>query len=286
MLLQLAIGDGYGAGFEYVDAAIVRSDNDLSTYRQHPKHKIKPGFYTDDTQRAIANALALLSGEALTKELFARLYVECFKRDQRLGYAGRYYDLLCEVKDGSELLGRLIPYSDKSGAAMGASVFGILPTVERVREAATIQAQVTHDTTDGINAAVASALAAHYFLYERGPKSELGNWLESHVAGEWSAPWTGKVGEKGWMAVRAAVTAIMTSSRMSELLKACVAFTGDVDTVAAIALGAASHSKEIEQDLPSLLFETLENGSFGKDYLISLDEKLMAKKRELEAKSA
>ena len=34
-------------------------------------------------------------------------------------------------------------------------------------------------------------------------------------------------------------------------------------------------SSEIEQDLPAHLVDTLENGSFGHDYILALDEKLL-----------
>jgi hypothetical protein len=63
---------------------------------------------------------------------------------------------------------------------------------------------------------------------------------------------------------------------MSSLLKTCIQFSGDVDTVAAIALAAGSCSSEIVQDLPVCLFDTLENGPYGKDYIGSLDRQLMA----------
>jgi ADP-ribosyl-[dinitrogen reductase] hydrolase len=36
MLLELAIGDAFGAGFEYAAAEIVHKKNDLSGYIQHP----------------------------------------------------------------------------------------------------------------------------------------------------------------------------------------------------------------------------------------------------------
>ena len=49
MLLEIAIGDAYGAGFEYVNAAIIREHNALSGTIQHPRHGTKPGQYTDDT---------------------------------------------------------------------------------------------------------------------------------------------------------------------------------------------------------------------------------------------
>jgi ADP-ribosylglycohydrolase len=76
------------------------------------------------------------------------------------------------------------------------------------------------------------------------------------------------------MSVRAAVTAIAQSRGMSELLRRCVAFTGDVDTVAAIALGAGSLSREVEQDLPDVLYAKLEDGPFGYRYLRELDQRL------------
>jgi hypothetical protein len=49
-----------------------------------------------------------------------------------------------------------------------------------------------------------------------------------------------------------------------------------VDTVAAIAMGAASCCQEIEQDVPENLVNGLENGPYGRDYIINLDKKLMS----------
>jgi ADP-ribosylglycohydrolase len=63
---------------------------------------------------------------------------------------------------------------------------------------------------------------------------------------------------------------------MSEILKKCISFSGDVDTVATIALASASWAKDVDQDLPSHLYEGLENGSYGRDYLIGLEAKLLA----------
>ena len=78
------------------------------------------------------------------------------------------------------------------------------------------------------------------------------------------------------MSVRAAITAVARNDTLSGLLVDCIAFTGDVDTVAAIALAAAACSREYEQDLPENLVLTLENGPFGRDYLVDLDRTLMA----------
>ena len=54
-------------------------------------------------------------------------------------------------------------------------------------------------------------------------------------------------------------------------------FGGDVDTTAAIAMSAASCSSEIKQDLPANLINGLENGQYGRDYLIELDRRLRNK---------
>jgi ADP-ribosylglycohydrolase len=276
MLLELAIGDAYGAGFEYVNPSVVSSKNDLTGYVQHPTHSTRPGCYTDDTQMSIAVAEAILSDEPWTERLLAGRFVGAFKRDPREGYASSFYYFLHRTRDGDDFLQNIRPDSDKSGAAMRAAPVGVCASVPEVIQKCSVQAAITHNTPDGIKAAVAVALTAHYFLYRLGKKADLGQFLEKRVEGEWSRPWEGKVGGKGWMSVRAALTALAGNSRMSDLLKDCVAFTGDVDTVASIALGIGSCCEEIEQDLPADLINGLENGPYGRDYLIDLDQKLLA----------
>lgn len=276
MLLELAIGDAYGAGFEYASRAIVESHNNLSGYIQHPRHAILPGCYTDDTQMSLAVAEAILSGQAWTPHLLAQFFVTAFKRDPREGYAGRFYEFLQHVSDTGQFLADINPISDKSGAAMRACPMGVFPTIDEVIEKCTIQAKITHNTPDGIAAANAAALMTHYFLYQLGARSQLGQFLEKYVPGHpWSEPWRGDVKSKGWMSVRAAVTAVMQHDRLSLILKESIDFTGDVDTVATIALGAASCSQEVAPDLPDHLFLNLERGKYGYNYLRELDQKLL-----------
>jgi len=276
LLLELAIGDAYGAGFEYVDREMIRQHNNLSCYVKHPRHNIQPGSYTDDTQMSLAIAETIVSGEPWKPTVLAHKFVEVFQRDPREGYATGFYHFLLHVRDGEQFLRNIRPTSEKSGAAMRAAPIGIYPTLSLVIERCTIQAVLTHDTPNGINAAVAAALMTHYFLYNLGPKKELGIFLEEHVRGHWATPWTGKVKSQGWMSVQAAVTALLRSDTMRELLKTCIQFSGDVDTVAAIALAAGSCSTEIAQDLPVHLIDALENGQYGRDYIRLLDTQLMA----------
>ncbi|EAY28065.1 ADP-ribosylglycohydrolase family protein [Microscilla marina] len=278
MLIELAIGDAYGAGFEYVDRQEVVRHNNLS-YRQHPKHTgTLPGMYTDDTQMSLAIAELMLSGDAWTPLNIAHRFVEVFKRDPREGYAeGFYHFLRKNTGGGEEFLAHINPTSDKSGAAMRAPVIGLLADKQEVLEKAEIQAAITHCTKDGINAAQASALIVHFFAWEGGKKQDLAPYLKANVKGDWLSRWTGKVRSKGWMSVRAAITAIAQADTMSNLLKNCIAYTGDVDTVAAIALAGASMCKEIKQDLPYWLYGDMENGTYGKAYIETLDAQLKEK---------
>ena len=76
------------------------------------------------------------------------------------------------------------------------------------------------------------------------------------------------------MSVHAAVSAVIANDSMSGLLRACTAFTGDVDTVATIALAAASCCEEITADLPEHLVTHLETGTYGLNFLRALDNRL------------
>ncbi|MFH0980070.1 MAG: ADP-ribosylglycohydrolase family protein [Planctomycetota bacterium] len=274
MLIELAIGDAYGAAFEYAPVPFVREHNDLRAYVAHPTHGRPAGTYTDDTQMSIAIAELMVAGEAWTPENLAAKFVEVFKRDPRTGYASSFYGFLCRIRDGSEFVAKIRPTSDKSGGAMRAPAVGLYPDLGQVIERSSLQASLTHDTEDGRNAAVAASLMTHYCCYRLGRRADMGRFIREHVSGRWDNPWHGKVKSKGWMSVRAAITAVSRSSSMSELLRTCVAFTGDVDTVAAVAMAAGSCCSEIEQDLPAQLVEGLENNAYGRDYLIGLDKAL------------
>lgn len=277
MLIELAIGDAYGAGFEYANRQLIRQFNTLERYHQHPRHSgIHPGMYTDDTQMTLAIAELMVEGAAWTPHNLAHKFVECFKRDVREGYASSFYGFLMQISDGNEFLAKIRPDSDKSGAAMRATPLGIYPTINEVVERCTIQAAVTHNTPDGIHAACAAALLAHYCLYNLGALRDAGKFIEAHVPGKWADEWRGQVGSKGWMSVKAAISVVQQHTSLSAMLKASVAYSGDVDTVATIALGAASCSPQVAQDLPQPLPDNLENGTYGRDYLQNLNASLMS----------
>lgn len=280
MLLEIAIFDSYGAGFEYANPSGHRQ-NDLRCYYSHPRFRQQPGQYTDDTEMSIGIAELLVEGTKWTPINIANKFVEVFKRNgQRTGYAHRFYEFLCSVNDGSEFLERIIPDSEKSGAAMRAGCLGVIPDINKLLQMCEVQAKLTHNTPSGIAASQAAALMSHYFIYELGEKADLPAFLEKELGTgrmgkDFTTKWEGKVGTKGLDAVHAALTAIVACDSMSQLLKTCIDFTGDVDTIAAIAAGPASCSTEIEQDTPENLILTLENGKYGKDFILELDQKLL-----------
>ncbi|WP_028938104.1 ADP-ribosylglycohydrolase family protein [Pseudonocardia spinosispora] len=276
MLLELAVGDAYGAGFEYAEPAFVAEFNTGDHYVQHRKHHdISPGDYTDDTQMTLAIAELLVDGDAWTRENLADRFVEVYRRDERYGYSTRIHTLLRTVRDGAELLATVDDNSDRSGAAMRVAPIGLLAEVADTLRYADVQARVTHDTEDAVVAAQAAALAVHYCHHRLGPTSDLPRWLDDRLPGDWASPWQGPVGAQGLMSVHAAVTALAGATRLSALLRTCVAYTGDVDTVAAIALAAGSRAADLAQDIPRSLHDGLENGRFGRDYCIALDARLL-----------
>jgi ADP-ribosylglycohydrolase len=277
MLLELAIGDAYGAGFEYEDRSKIERENYLTHYVKHSKWDIGDGKYTDDAQMSLAIAEMLVEEREWTPLNLANKFVEVFKRDERPGYAGGFYKFLQSVNNGEEFLEKIIPKSDKSGGAMRASPIGYLSNIKDVIDYSAIQAKLTHDTPIGINSSVASSLMTHYFLQDLGNKKNLGKFIESYVPGDWSEPWNDYVKSKGNEHVSAAITAVMEEDSLSEVLKRSIDFGGDVDTVATIAMAAASCSKEIEKDIPDNLINGLENDKFGRDYLNSLDIELEKK---------
>ncbi|MFC6089135.1 ADP-ribosylglycohydrolase family protein [Saccharothrix lopnurensis] len=276
MLVELAIGDAYGAGFEYADPDYVTRHNTLAGYVRNPRHpRLAPGHYTDDTQLTLALAELLVSGEPWTRETVAEAFVTAFHRDPREGYARGFHAFLGTVRTGEEFLARIRPDSDKSGAAMRTAPLGLLPTPADVLHHTDVQARVTHDTPDGVAAARAAALAVHYCDRGLGPVASVGAWVADRLGSPvWARPWRGPVGPKGVASTRAALTALAAGGTLSGVLRACVAFTGDVDTVATIALAAASRSAEVVPDLPPVLVAGLENGAYGRDHLAAVDARL------------
>jgi len=296
MLLDMAVGDAFGAGFEGVDRKTIDDyfeRNRYLNYARHPRHNIIPGNYTDDTQMASVVAEAMLSGRFTRRDL-AEGWVKRFHQDKRLGYTSRFYNLLNRCKTGGTLLSRLSGSSGiTSGAAMRAPVIGLYERVSKVKKNARMQAEITHGAS-GIEAAEAAALMVHYFFHKKRPKAGLRNFIANEVRKDYALPWQRgrKVGTEGWQCVNAAIQAVMDNDNIPDLLRQCVSYGGDTDTVAAIAMAAASVSLEYRNQhesngngwnkrFPVRLYSGLEpaRGQYGRNYLQQIDGRLLRKFR-------
>lgn len=281
MMEKLAIGDAYGVPYEYVKRSEWSRPNNALGYAKHPRHFLSNpagrGMYSDDTQMSIAIAELVIEGIEWTPLNIANKFVEVFKRDQRDGYARGFQAFLESISSGEEFLAQIKPDSKKSGGAMRAAPCGLFKTKDEVISKATIQCKLTHDTPQGIEAARAAALMVFYCRTNIGPKKDLRDYLiDTLMSGFWVKPHRGDVGSLGLTSVNAALTSLEKHNSLKKILIDCVEWTGDVDTVATIAMAAGSVCKEVVSDIPDVLLLNLEGGQFGREYLKSLDEKLGA----------
>ncbi len=171
---KFSIGDAFGAGFEF--AFRKRAEYQMVSteeYAPHPRHRLQPGMYTDDTQMSIALAELLSSDADFNAENLADSFVTCYKRDPIDGYAHRFKDFLDSISSGKEFLDKIIPRSEKNGAAMRSVPLGILPRLDDVIRCAGINARLTHNTPNGIASSIFVALISHYqFHHGRLPSEE------------------------------------------------------------------------------------------------------------------
>lgn len=305
MLLEMAVGDAYGAKFESImELDLIQRNNDFSYGWQITEDfqpsLMPPGHYTDDTQMALAISEAMLNPEeSWSDESLAEWFVEVFHRNPRRGYTTFFLNVLMNSEDGKELLSRINAKSTKSGAAMRSAPLGLYEKRGEVIAKAKTQAAVTHNTWQGRESAIAVALSSWYFYHQHGPREDLVKFLnETRFGGRIHSedpfdvedngevvdrviPWSPKVERpvraEGWDCVDAALYAILSSNNLKDILHTAVGYGGDTDTVACIAMGIASVANDIEQNLPNELFEGLENRQFGHNYLIFVDQKLATK---------
>lgn len=285
MLVEIAVADAYGACFEGSDLGHIIENNDMLKYHGEEIGLVQPGHYTDDTQMTIALAEAYVDGLLWDKHTLAEKFLEVFHRDPRRGYTGYFFNALSDSKNAQELFERIDGKSEKSGAAMRCGFLGYLPDIHEVVSRASVQATVTHDTPVGIYSAVAAALMVHYFEYDLGDRVKLGSWLNrklyeylapEDLIKEWRNCWYpgDRITTYAWDCVNAAIEAIEQHDNTADILQQVVQWSGDTDTAAVIAIAAACRSKETKQNIPQVLYDTLENGEYGRDFLIGLNAEL------------
>lgn len=282
MFVYQAVGDAYGAAFEFLSHDRFHP-NDGKTYQTQPDTGLGNGRYTDDTQMSIALAEVMLSHkpENITKQLIANSFVSAYKRDPRPGYAIGFKNLLDSVENGSELLARIQPLSTRSGAIMRAPCVGALNDIHAVLELSKLQAAITHNTPEAILASQAVSMAFHYTVKRLGPKSDLRKFLNASLMSEVEYDWTKP--RHAWATIEAldcagsAIDAYVESSTATETLKSAIFFGGDTDSVAAVAMCLAWADPSMTNDLESSLIDGLENEEYGFQYLLDLSNKFTEK---------
>ncbi|MBW2966945.1 ADP-ribosylglycohydrolase family protein [Candidatus Woesearchaeota archaeon] len=305
MILDMAVGDAFGAQGEFQDRrtldALVRRP---LRYRKPAKPRgVVRGNYTDDTQMAIVVAEHMLSG-SMDKSSLADGWVRQFHADKRPGYTTGFYGVLDSCKDGKDLLRALRGGrgSTKSGAAMRAPPIGLYSSKREVKQAARMQGEITHRDS-GVEAGIAAALMVHYFR-QGGKKAGLRTYIAREVRKAYGTPWPNgrEPSSLGWECVSAAIQAVQDNDNIPDLLVQCISYGGDTDSVAAMAMAAASVSKEYRQAherygkargirdpwkkrIPAYLYSGLEpeakpnvpgrkRRQYGREYLKTLDDRL------------
>lgn len=276
MLVRIAQGDAYGMSCEY-DNRNLKEALLFDRYIRHPKWGPDAGMYTDDTQMSIANSICLINNTTMshTREEYADSYVTCFKRDERPAYAPHFQKLLESIGSGDELLDKISPKSVKNGAAMRSVPFGVLKNVFDVKKQTSLQAGVTHATIAGRLSSSAVGLMSWYALHTNEPLSNLQEFLEDEHELPFD-PWPGgpvKGKHIGMITARAVMTLLMEQRTLLGIAAKCLLWGGDTDSVLAIAWGIAS--ARMKEPLPPFFDEQLENGKYGKDYLLELGTTLM-----------
>ncbi len=300
MLLGIAIGDAFGAGYEFDgDTSHIKNVFDFTKYRVHPRHKQKSGMYTDDTQMSIGVCKLLASDSPFNKLTLADSFVECFKRDPIDGYSRGFQAFLKEVSSGEEFLARIRGDSTKNGAAMRSVPLGLLPNVEDVVQCAQINASLTHNTPNGVSSSVCVALLSHHQFYEL--EDNFFDFIYAHgELDKMSLDYMLQVRRmhdlnpdilfgRGCAAKGVPCDGIKTAGAVlylinkhgtvpSALLKQAILLGGDTDSVASIALGISAINSGLDT-LPPFLLRDLTNHQYGKEYLVALGETLEMKFR-------
>jgi ADP-ribosylglycohydrolase len=299
MLLGLAIGDAFGAGFENVH----RGSSRLSVQRPY-RYPGGTGIYTDDTQMSLAVAEHMASDIPFAQETLASHFVYAYRRDKRNGYSSHTKGMLGSSWCGMDLINaqsteeRSGRRSD--GSAMRAVPIGLFPDLYDVVEFATINSIITHAHPSAVSASIGVALASHYTYYNLGSPEDIIGYVRQYIPplhpgfdayladiddldhsdvgrilgryADYGAPYDNA------RPVLGVVLFILKyfSSSLPAVIEQCIGFGGDVDTTMCMAMGIAMMHGSIDADL-QVLIDDLENGHYGRDHLLRVGHALAAK---------
>ena len=312
MILELAIGDAYGRPFEFNTPEFISKNNDVKGYKHRENEVVDGiGIYTDDTQMSLAIAEQMMSGLPGTQVRFAAHFVSAYKRDPRKGYSKRITNALEESKPNLPfefILKAKQAGANSNGSVMRAVPLGLLSDPKEIMYRSIVQTSTSHGHIEAVNAATAVSLTAHFFYHHYSRLSEETVIDKFRVYQEWirkqmgssvfddiyksyemfadaklnqtlqcDAKSTASLSIKlAWGMKKDVIIHDMTTSA-TKILKRAIDIGGDVDSSASIALGLYSLRPDAKMDLPDSLYDNLENGPFGKDYMINMDVELQNK---------
>lgn len=289
MLIQLAIGDAYALGWEF--APEQKAANNLTAYCQNPKHlELKPGRYSDDTMRAIANASVVLSGPVrwFDPAAYVEAYQWAYSADPRPGWSHSFEAHLKAHCDSSPVtFMKVLRRRATNGAVMGVAPLGYLPDEASVRLATNMQCIATHHGA-ACSSAQAIALAAHYLIAHKGSRSDLLEYLREEV--DWESPEeASRILGPGTVVPRADMPAwtiaagalfVLTddtftglADRLAWIVEQGRLGPADTDSLGAVTMALASCAQDIADDLPQSLVEGLEDAQ-KRHEIVSLDKRL------------
>ncbi|PKH02088.1 ADP-ribosylglycohydrolase [Psychromonas sp. MB-3u-54] len=270
MLLVIAMADAYGAGFEFTEDEYIKENHCLTKY-----HQACAGCYTDDTQMSIAIAELIINEPGPWNEyLVAEYFLKAFKRDPRQSYSDGFYDFLVNTDTPAEFVENIYADSIRNGSAMRSVPLGLIKDKTEMLEKARIQASVTHNSHEGVVASQAVALAVYYFVNKLGKKEGVFDYVCQQTNEIFKNDKVTRTECEAIDTTDAVLTVLSQSDSITEVLDKSVNLGGDTDSVASIACGIAFFSDEYVKNLPDFLERDIENGAYGKDYLIKLSEQL------------
>jgi len=241
-------------------------------------------------------------------ERISEYFQDTYARYPIMGYGGRIKAALkkstlgcrAEGHGGERFIKALsTTISTANGSVMRSLPLGVVKNTDEIIKLAMMQAMVTHTTLDGVHGSIYMALASHYMyhkLYRNCRNNQdaltryyhMYHWIHETALGGNTAhspkiqqingyPTHDKpVPCEAMKTVEAVFHLVLVSpaNSLSEILKAAVDLGGDTDSVAALCMGLASMDDRIKKDLPRRLRDGLENGDYGKNFLMSLEREL------------
>jgi ADP-ribosylglycohydrolase len=283
MLIEIAVGDAYGAAFEFTRTPQIA--NDLSRFGRHPKGGLETGAYTDDTMRAMANCRVMLGPDSTARfrpEAYMSAYLDAFRNDRRPGWSGRFQQMLeAHVDKPPHEMMRALNRRGSNGCLMGVAPLGYLREPNEVRLAATMQTIATHAAWSSVYAQVV-ALAAHHLIHGGSTRT-----VVEYAVGE--AEWMDAGQSQRFRNLlddqppvpdmpshtiaSGALWALSTFDSLQEMLRWTCSRGGDTDSLAAVTMALGSVAQDVRQDLPAHLLDTVETPA-GRDEIMALDARL------------